>query len=261
MIPGIKSEFRKIFTIRSTYILLGLAFVYMVFYDFYVIGFKQSTNAASKFGGIASGNVHFLMTEVTRAGGIAAPVLFMSIIAVMLMAHEYRYNTIMYTLTSSNSRNKTLLSKLIAVTVFSSAFAILVMLFAPLLALAGLHAHHVVLAHQVFYFKQFFWRVLFYAWSYAVIGLLLAVFFRNIVASIAAIFLLPVTIEPLIGLLLNTNQQQYLPFTALMASLNNGILLYDPALISAERSALVALAYIVVGWAVAWFLFLRRDAN
>jgi ABC-2 type transport system permease protein len=258
MIAGIKSEFRKLLSIRSTYILLGLSLLYMIFYDFYVIGFKGGVNS-----GVMAGpsSPSFLMQEVARASGIAAPVLFLALIAVLFMAHEYRYNTIMYTLTASNSRSKTLLAKIIAITGFAIVFSILLEVLAPSLALLGLHAHHIKLAKQVFEYRQFFWRVLFYGWSYAMIGVLLPLFLRNVVASVAALILLPLTIEPLIGLLLNMNQQQYLPFTALAAVLNNGVLRTGPHVISAERSALVALVYIVIGWAVGWLLFLRRDAN
>jgi ABC-type transport system involved in multi-copper enzyme maturation permease subunit len=258
MIAGIKAEYRKIFSIRSTYILIGLALAYMVLYDFYVVGFKGGRDG---LGLDALRSPFFLMIQVTRASSIAAPILFSSLIALLLMAHEYRYNTIMYTLTASNSRNKTLLAKIITITGLSIIFSLCVVILAPSLALAGLHAHHVVLGHQIFYYRNFLWRVLFFGWAYSMIGILLALLIRNIVAAIVALLLLPAVIEPLIGLLLNTNQQQYLPFTALTAVLNNGLLRIGPGLLSAERSAVVVLVYLVIGWAIGWALFLRRDAN
>jgi ABC-2 type transport system permease protein len=258
MIASIKSEFRKLFTVRSTYILIGFALAYMIFYNFYIIGFNVGRNHASLV------NLHsplYLMIETTRASGIAAPILFSSIIAVLLMAHEYRYNTIMYTLTNSNSRNKTILAKIIAITGFAVIFSLFVEVLAPSLALLGMHFHHLTLVHQVFYYRDFFWRVLFFGWAYAMIGVLLAVLFRNVVASIVGLFLIPVTIEPLIGLLLSTNQQQYMPFTALTAVLNNGLLNNVPGQLSAVHSAVVVLVYLIVGWAIGWILFNRRDAN
>lgn len=258
MITSIKAEFKKLVTVRSTYILLGLSFIYMVFYDFYIVGFRGGPKGSDLV------NIHgplFLMTQVTRASSIAAPVLFASLIAILLMAHEYRYNTILYTLTASNSRNKTFFSKLITITIFSILFSIAVVILAPVLALLGLHLHHTVLPHQTFYYREFVSRVLFYCWGYLAIGLILAIFFRNVVASIVAIFLIPVTIEPLIGLLLNANQQQYMPFTALQAVLNIGIVKQATNSLSAGSSALVALGYIVVAGAIAWYLFLKRDAS
>ena len=259
MIAGVKSEVRKLLSVRSTYILVGLALIYLIFYDFYIVGFEKGMHHG---GAISPLNPHFLMGEVTRAGGIVAPVLFSALVAVLLMAHEYRHNTIMYTLTASNSRSKTLLAKIIAISVFAVIFSLLLEVLAPSLALLGLHFHHATVAHQQFYYFQFFWRTTFYSWAYAMIGIVLAIFLRNIVASVAAIFLLPVTVEPLIGLLLSTNQQQYLPFTALSSVINNGFFSkVTPGLLSAERSAIVAVGYIVVAWAVAWVIFLRRDAS
>ena len=260
MIAGIKAELRKLFSIRSTYILIGLALLYMLFYDFYIVGIKAGHNHSF----VSPSSSLYLITEVTRASSIAAPILFSSIIAVLLMAHEYRYNTIMHTLTLSNSRNKTLIAKIVAITGFTIIFSLFVEVLAPIFALAGLHVHHLVLPHQIFYYRELFWRVIFFGWGYAMIGLLLAILFRNVVASIVSLFLIPVIIEPLLGLLLNTNQQQYLPFTALTAVLNNGLLRVGKAgsgQLSAEHSAVVVLIYIVIGLAIGWLLFLRRDAN
>ncbi|HUY53443.1 MAG TPA: ABC transporter permease [Candidatus Dormibacteraeota bacterium] len=257
MIAGIKAEFRKLFSVRSTYILIGLALVYVVFYNFYIIGWR----GGSSHDLVSLKNPLYLVIQVARARGIAPPILFSSIIAVLLMAHEYRYSTIMYTLTSSNSRSKTLAAKIIAITGFTLIFSAFVELLSPSLAILGLHAHHLSYASQTFYYREFIWRVLFYCWAYAMIAILLAIFFRNLVASIVSLFLLPVTVEPLIGLLLNTNQQQYLPFTALSGVLNNGLLKSGISEIPAGRSALVVLVYLVIGWTIGWMLFLRRDAN
>ena len=258
MITGLRSEFRKLLTIRSTYILIALSLAYMILFDFYVIGFKGGAHTQI-LGGLH--NPLFLIIGVTRAGGIAAPVLFSSIIAVLLMAHEYRYNTIMYTLTSSNSRSKTLVAKIIAVSVFSIVFSVALMVLAPLLVLLGLHMHHLKLAHQTFYYREYFSRILFFGWAYPLIGVLLAIFFRNIIASVLALFLLPVTIEPLIALLLNNNQQQYLPFTALVGVLNNGLINLGPGTISSARSAVTVMVYLIIAWIVAWYIFLKRDAG
>jgi hypothetical protein len=66
-------------------------------------------------------------------------------------------------------------------------------------------------------------------------------------------FLIPGTVEQLLGLLLKKNQV-YLPFSALGAVLEHNQISY-------VRAATVVGLYVVVGWIVAWVLFLRRDAN
>jgi len=256
MLASIKSEFRKLITVRSTYILTGIALIYMIFYNFYIVGFRVGHHLI-----YSPSNPHYLMVEVTRASSIAAPILLSSIIAVLLMAHEYRYNTIMYTLTNSNSRNKSLFAKIVAVSGLTVFFAIMIEVLSPLLVLLGAHFDHLHLAHQIFYYKDFFGRVLFYSWAYGMIGLLLAVLFRNIVAAIVSLFFIPVTIEPLIGLLLSDHMKQYMPFTALTNVLNNGLLVNVPGQLSAVRSAIVVMVYLVIAWVIAWALFLKRDAS
>jgi hypothetical protein len=68
-----------------------------------------------------------------------------------------------------------------------------------------------------------------------------------------------VAVEPLIALLLKTNQV-YLPFIALqqVTRLEGNSMSH---LLSHSKAALVTVIYIVVGWIVAWYLFLKRDAN
>ncbi|HET8709544.1 MAG TPA: hypothetical protein VFL85_04685, partial [Candidatus Saccharimonadales bacterium] len=83
---------------------------------------------------------------------------------------------------------------------------------------------------------------------------LLAVLVRSQVGAIAALFLIPGVIEQLLMRLLK-EKSIYLPFTALHSVIN-----FDPK-ISDIKSALVFGAYLVVGWIIAWIIFLKRDAN
>lgn len=261
MLSSLRSEFRKIFSIRSTFVCILIAILYMGIYDFYVVGYRAAAKHRGDFF-VNYHSVHYIFLEVVKSGGLYPPVLFGSIVAVLLMAHEYRYNTIMYTLTSSNSRSKTLLAKFTAVTGFSILFGLMISVIAPSFTYLGMHIANISTVGQVFYFKQFIFRVLFYTWAYSMIGLLLAIFFRNIVASILALFIIPVAIEPLVGLLLTTNQQQYMPFNALSSVLDNGTsVVVSGNVISASTSTLVVLTYLIVLWLIAWVSFIRRDAN
>lgn len=85
------------------------------------------------------------------------------------------------------------------------------------------------------------------------IGLVLGALLRNQIAAIAAIFMFPSTIEPLMGLILKDNVV-YLPFGSLFA-----VAAKSP--ISYTHAALVFSAYMVCSWIIAWVLFLKRDAN
>src|SRR3954467_14136812 len=101
MVASIKAEFRKLWTVRSTYVLFLVAFALVAIFAFYAEGIKASPATVQDAGKLA-GEVTNAVVTVSLLGALAG---------VLLMTHEYRYNTIMYTLTSSNSRSKTLLAK------------------------------------------------------------------------------------------------------------------------------------------------------
>lgn len=244
MLSTLTAEFRKLTTIRSTYIISILAIVLSAFFSFYLSGFKvQANDALDPF---------HLQGEITGTFGILP--LFGALVAILLIAHEYRYNTIMYTLTSSNSRSKVLLAKFVTVTIYSVVFVALGTLLSTLAMYLGLGIKDITLVEQTVYWKDVIWQGLFYAWGYGIVGLLLGFLFRHVVGSIATLFLFPSTVEPLLGLLLKDNAQ-YLPFTAL-TSVNTA----GPHL-SPGKAALVFGIYLAVGWIIAWVLFVRRDAN
>src|SRR4030081_2547999 len=98
MIPALKAEFRKLLTVRSTYIIFALALVFVAFFAGYIEGFRTLPDHVH--------NPNALSEQVTSA--VQAMSIFGALIALLLFAHEYRYNTIMHTLTLSNSRTKVL---------------------------------------------------------------------------------------------------------------------------------------------------------
>src|ERR1700690_563954 len=101
MVPTLKAEFRKLFTIRSTYGWILLAFVLVGIFSFYGEGFKDSAQLM-QHPKLAEGGSLFIAGTITQMASFVG--LFGGIIALLLITHEYRYNTITYTLTASNSR-------------------------------------------------------------------------------------------------------------------------------------------------------------
>ncbi|MEO6760747.1 MAG: hypothetical protein ABI220_00005, partial [Candidatus Saccharimonadales bacterium] len=95
MIPALKSEFRKLSTIRSTYIITVLVAALVTFISFYIEGWRLTPAELQ--------NPNLFSTEVTEALRF---MVFGAVVAILLMSHEYRYNTIMHTLISSNKRGK-----------------------------------------------------------------------------------------------------------------------------------------------------------
>lgn len=244
MPAAIRSELRKLLTIRSTYGLIAFCVLLTCIFAFWAAGIRaipeslQSENALSN--------------QIT--GAVGAVWLILAIIGLLLITHEYRYNTMVYTLSASNSRAKTLLAKILVLSGVSVVLTIGFGILSPLLARIGMAIMGHELVPQTFYFQELWWRCLLYGWGYMMAGLLLGTLVRSQVAAIVLLLLTQSTIEPLLGMLLKSNSI-YLPFSALNSVLSGS------AQISSVKALGVFLAYMVVGWAIAFLLFLRRDAN
>jgi ABC-type transport system involved in multi-copper enzyme maturation permease subunit len=52
-----------------------------------------------------------------------------------------------------------------------------------------------------------------------------------------------------------------MPFVALSSSVDNGIVANVPGELSALKSGLIVVVYLVVFGSLAWYSFLKRDAN
>lgn len=244
MFPAIKSEFLKLFTVRSTYVITLLSLVLVIFFAGFVEGYKLDAAAL--------GNPSHSNIEITNA--VSNISIFLAIIAILLFSHEYRYNTIMYTLTNTNRRTKVLLAKILVLTGFAVVFTAVMGIVAPIASNIGIQLAGHDLAPQVLSLGDVAWRALYTGWAYAMIGLLLVALVRNQVFAIVALFFIPTTIEPLLGILLKHNAV-YMPFTALSA-----VTMKNPD-ISFAKAAIVSGVYLFVAWLIAWFLFVRRDAN
>jgi ABC-type transport system involved in multi-copper enzyme maturation permease subunit len=250
MMAALKSEFRKLLTVRSTYIITALVIVFVALISFYFEGWRLDAAALRDPTQLAG--------DVTGALNVT---VFGAIIAILLMTHEYRYNTIMYTLTSSNSRSKVLLAKFVTISVYALFLAALVGVLSPTLCYLGVHAHGHALIPQTIHYGDLAWRSLFYGWGYGMAGLLLAVLTRNQVASIVALFLIPDVVEQTLGYLLLKHNTVYMPFSALTQVINGPSTGPTGSNLSPAKAAGVYCIYLVVGWIVAWILFLKRDAN
>lgn len=247
----LKAEFRKLLSVRTTYYLTAFVVVLVTFIAFYVEGWRLSP-----------AQLHDPTQLASAVTGALNLTIFGAIVAILLMTHEYRYNTIMYTLTSSNSRSKVLVSKFITVTVYALFLAVLIGVLSPVMSYLGVHAHGHALVPQVLHYGNLAWRSLFYGWGYGMAGLLLAVLTRSQVASIVAILLIPSLADQLLSLILKHNTV-YLPFSALNQVINGPERSGAPngSNLSPAKAAGVYVIYLAIGWIVAYILFLRRDAN
>lgn len=254
MKQALKAEFRKLFTARSTIVITGICILLVIFFAFYIEGLK--INQAS----LADPNR--LASEVTNA--IMSIALLLSLVGLLLFSHEYRYNTISYTLTASNSRTRVLLAKILAVSCFALFLSLFIGALSPSLTYLAVQIKGLEFSPQVFPFWDLLWRSLFFGWAYAMAALLLAALIRSQVGALAVLFLLPTIGEGLLSLVLKNNAV-YLPFTALQHVILTGQAASERTLmtgyLSPGKAALVFSAYLVIGWIVAWILFIKRDAG
>lgn len=246
MKPALKAEFKKLLNVRSTYVITLFVLILIGIISFYANGWRLK-------GGDLN-NPSQLYNDILGALHLT---IFGAVVAILQMTHEYRYNTIMHTLTSSNSRSRVLLAKIITISCYGLALSLLIGVLTPALTYLGVHAAGHQLVHQTIYYKELIWRGLFFGWAYAVTGLLLAALIRIQSGAIVALFVLPAFIEPLLGQLVNKSAG-YLPFAALDQVIGDKT--EHGTQLSPAKAALVFLIYLAVGWVITWYLFLRRDA-
>ncbi|MDB5170517.1 MAG: hypothetical protein JWO35_211 [Candidatus Saccharibacteria bacterium] len=243
MIPAIKAEFRKLVTVRSTYVILAACLAIEMLFAFYATGYKADAAALR--------DPLMLAGEVTTA--VSALSVIIALIGVLLVTHEYRYNTILYTLTSAKRRSYVFLAKFLVIGVLAVVLSLLFGALSPVLVTLGVQLSGHSMVPQVIPYGDILWRIVFAGWCFSIFGFILAVIIRAQLGAAISIFLIPTTLEPLLGLVLKSNHI-YLPFAALSNVLEKGKLSYTHA-------AAVASIYVGVGLIISWVLFVRRDVN
>lgn len=247
MLPAIKSEFRKLLTVRTTYLFILAVLAIVVFFAGYISGYRADAYSLQQS--------NLLSQQSTSA--IVFVGFLLAFVGLLQAGHEYRYNTIMYTLTEVNRRYKVLLAKILVISAFAVVMSAIVLLFSPLCTVVGVHLAGKEIATQNFHVWNTVWTCLFCGWGYAMYALILLLILRNQIGAIITFLLLPLMGENILMLLLKDNSK-YLPFTALQSvaapsSLGNHT--------DSGHQALVVLVYVVIGLLVSLVLFTRRDAN
>lgn len=253
MINTLRSEIRKLLTVRSTYWITAILIALIALIHGYGQGYRSSGNISPTY----------LYDSLLVVANFTA--LFAAIVGVLLMAHEYRYNTIVYTVVNSNSRTKLLLSKILAIIIYCFFLTLIIDLAALGGIALGANLAGNPLPHQEINYLLYFAKSFFYVTGYGLVGLLVAALIRNLVASIAFLFIVPNAIETLANLFLK-EKSVYMPFSAL-----DQVVMTVPPDVSMGpfvlgrmdpvKAALVFLAWLVAGWLITWYLFLRRDAT
>jgi hypothetical protein len=250
MINELKSEFRKLLTIRSTYFVSGFVLLVVAFFSVYVFGYKQAAGIPT--------NADFMAQVIYSMLGTFA--IFATVTSILIVAHEYRYNTILFSLTATRSRLRVLAAKVIVALSYATIVGAATVALTYFGTRLGLAIDHVTLVAQNLNLGILLPQWLAYIWGYALVGVILAVIIRGLVGSIVAFFLIP-TIENILSLILKGNTK-FLPFRALdsIAATAIGAVPGSPNL-SHMSAFLVTLVYLTVFGFLAILLFTKRDAS
>lgn len=244
MIAATLAELRKLWTTRATYWITFGVIALTLFINGWVLGVQMQGNSQLD---------PSYITEQLK-GTISFLAIIAALVGLMLTTYEYRYNTILYSLTALNRRYKLLVAKVIVVSLYTVAVTLLLLGLAVLALKTGvaLGGHHLVAQHVAW--GDVLWRSLFFAWGEAMFALIIAFLVRNQAGTTALFFIIPSTLEQLAILLLHDNAR-YLPFTVLRGVIVNS------GFQTVHNAVAWVLGYIVVFGGLAAVLFIRRDAN
>lgn len=248
MFASLRSEFRKLLTVRSTYFITGFVLLLVGFLSFWAIGRNASAESLA--------DPLFMREMLYNLFGVF--VTFATVIAILHVAHEYRYNTITYTLTAARSRALVLATKAIVLLAYATVMGVVVLGVAYIGLKLGIGLGNGTLVPQTLS-SDVIWQFGVYLWGYVLAGMIIAVLIRGLVGSIVAYFLIP-TVEQLSSLFLKT-QGKYLPFRSLDAIAASN----TPTPLGDNLSHAAALGvfglYLLVFGTVAVVTFIKRDAN
>lgn len=305
MIPQLKSEIRKLFSVRSTYVLILIGFVMISLFSYFGTSVITSEKAVCKQTGevlysneyedprlqgagpeqICGGEVEYVTETSSELPkdklllGLqeSVPVIttFVSIVIVLFMAYEFRYNTINHTLTISNSRSKVLVSKLLVSVVFTVLVTLLAIGLNVLVTKFAIDVKNLTLPGQDYNWLYVVSRHVGYAVASSVCFLGVITIVHSLTAGTAAIFVLPI-INSIAAMLLaarNIEPTRILFFTALerfgsVAADVTGQEIPSEFLkgtsagpASVVGAGAIVAVYLIALWVITWIIFLRRDAN
>jgi len=249
MLNSVKSEFRKLLSVRSTYAMVLIGIVLIMLFAGFGDGYKASSDSLRSA----------LLLAGDSGSGIALIGLIFAFAGLLLLGHEYRYNTIMYTLVNSPSRLRSFLAKVVVISVFSIVMSVFVVFFAPLCTLIGLHLHGYHLVAQQFDWWQLLWRGVFVGWGYGMFAFILVALLRNQIGAIVTFLLVPLIGENILDHIWSATDK-YLPFKNLQAIILN-LSQKGSGTFSTSHAVVVTLVYVVAGLLIGAVLFQKRDAN
>jgi ABC-2 type transport system permease protein len=246
MLPLIRSEFRKLSTVRSPWLLLAAGPLLVVAG---VTGLVES-----------GGNVHDPAVQSTALAHVGLAALFTLVFGILAVAGEYRHSTITDTFLSFPGRGRVLAAKL-AVYALAGAGAGLISTLAGIAATAAWWAAKGAEFHLS---AGGTWRTIAGGMAaniaFALIGVGLGALVRNLAGAIAAALAWIALIEGIAGQLLGSGLARWLPFYASEA-LDRASITASTRLLPQWGGGLVLLGYAAAFAAAGVITTLKRDVT
>jgi ABC-2 type transport system permease protein len=246
VLPLIRSEFRKLSTVRSPWLLLAAGPVLVVAG---VTGLVQS-----------GGNVHDPATASKALAHVALAALFTLIFGIFAVAGEYRHGTVTDTFLSTPARGRVVIAKL---AVYGSAGAV-AGLVSSAVALAVTAAWWSARGGSFFLSSADSWRTLAGGMAvnvaFAAIGVGVGALLRNLAVAIAAALAWIALVEGIAGQLVGAGPARWLPFSASEA-LGRANMTGTSGFLPQWGGGLVLAGYAIAFAAAAMVTTLRRDVT
>jgi ABC-type transport system involved in multi-copper enzyme maturation permease subunit len=250
MIASLRAEYRKLLTVRSTYLITGIVLVFAAVFSYFVLG-RQDLTGAKTNPDFLYGAIKTMLNLFTILSGI---------VAILLVTHEYRYSMIMHTLTASRSRMQVFAAKLIVALSYALVASLLLAIVTYVSTRLGVASKDVSIIAQTTPLWTAIWRLSGVVFAYTLTGLALGFLMRNVVgATVVYMFASPV--QQLMVLFMHDNVK-YLPYNVFdqISAINNSFTFGGQPLTNLTALGFAAL-YTGVLMLISAVLFVRRDAN
>ena len=246
MLPQIRTEFRKIATVRSPWLLLAAGPVIVVAG---ITGLVQS-----------GGNVHDPAVQNRALAHVGLAAVITLIFGILAVAGEYRHGTITDTFLSFPGRGRVIAAKLAVYGLVGAAAGLV----SSAVAIATTAAWWAAKGGAIQLSAQGTWLTLgggvAASCAFAVIGVGLGALIRNIVGAVALALAWIALIEGIAGQLAGSGLARWLPFYASQALDRSGIA-SATRLLPQWGGGLVLLGYAAAFAAAAVLVTLRRDVT
>ena len=261
MTDALRYEWLRLKTLRSTWWLTGIALLTSGLLALTALGIHSGPLTLDDYGAV-----------VTQPGLFFASI-FLSLIGVFSLGHEYRYGTIRPTLNAVPRRSILMTAKVAVVFCYVTLIVVLCQVINYVVSVLILGSRLTSLGFAPGFIGRLWAGSIGYIVVYALIGLALAGLTRSMPAAIVILLLFPLLAENLIKALLSLSflssirgLAKFLPFSA-----GQQIFSYDPTAandapsgfrenLSPWTGALTYVIFMSVLLAICWVMFEKRDA-